>query len=839
MDKKPSSSLPRPDSAEVSDLISDTGSPRQAATTEFVQVVNCASRDIYCFFILLAVTIFSILVSIYCFTWGDIERLTRGWDFRAELCGVDELDDKAYVYFPDPQESTDIRICMAGCPAFNSRSTVCFYETDHESAIADIPCYDAKPAKPYYNRYCIPADEDDRDEVLEVLDDGMIRLSLWAGDVGRVWDVLAIGGLISFGTVLVIVTWFSIGYFIRAEVILAGVGAAGLTVILGYLMYREGYRLEDDLCDDFGPIRMYDCDYDAAVYAHIVLSSFIYLGALVILLTLILAFPKMKRGISIIRLSWRPVGSVWTILLIPIFLTILSVGISVLCLYTVIYGLSIASVETVDAEVPGGEVKTLDFDEYEKLLLIYEILVYLWVINFLSQIAYYTGAAFQIQWYFYRDSIKYFTLKVLAQASYSLGSIALGSFLIPVAQILKVIFPCFFLFRKKSVIRTITHSAYSYQIVDGTGFFKSGQRVRELLDTSKGVGLDAVRGSRYVHWINSMLVIMIAPVFVAYWLKYQDDTPSGEEEVKRITSYSVMCAVMIFPAWAIARIWYMFSHGMSNSASIAVLHEIKIGLNKVREDDELKKEMCNYLQTAISASPSGDLKSFVEKRVKGTDIEVIEEFQHPDSEEKTDNHHEKEFLSGGGLIRPVSSSGSRSSLPHSTPTLNGENIPSSKLAKEEAKSLNLSQDQHVLTEAQESFYELPKDNVVKKPAHKKSHDQLSINEAHESFHEPPKENPTDQDLVQAKFAPLVSMHEDVDKRINELKYELGSMDSLKQAYSDSHRNPLSASQFETSKPAGEKLEAEDIEGDYENPIQPEGAVPQVSNPKNSSDELEL
>lgn len=813
MDIKPVFELPKPASVEVSDLFSDTGSPRRA-TNDFSQVVNCVSRDIYCFFILLALTIFSILVSIYCFTWGDIERLTRGWDFRAELCGVNELEDKAYVYFPDPQDSTDIRICMSGCPALSSRSTICFYETDHETSIANIPCYDAKPAKPYYNRYCLPADEDDRDEVLEALDEGMIRLSMWAGDVGRIWDVLGIGGLISFGTVLIIVTWMSVGYLIRIEVILAGIGAAGLTVILGYLMYREGYRLEDDLCDDFGQIRMYDCDYDGAVYAHIVLSSFIYLGALVILLTMILTFPKMKRGISIIRLSWRPVGSVWTIMLVPIVLTILSAGVSVLCLYTVIYGLSIASVETVDAEVPGGEVKTLDFDQYEKLLLIYEILVYLWLINFLSQIAYYAGAAFQIEWYFYRDSIKYFTFKVLAKVSYSVGSIALGSFLIPIAQLLKIVFPCFFLFRKKSVIRTITHSAYSYQIVGGTGFFKSGQRVRELLDTSKGVGLDAVRGSRYVHWINSMLVIIIAPVFVAYWLKYQDDTPSGEEEVKRITSYSVMCAVMILPAWSIARIWYMFSHGMSNSLSIAVLHELKTGLNQVREDDELKREMFNYLQPVISPNELGEIRNFVEKHARGTDIEVIQEFVQPDLEVKTDNpeHNEKEFISGGGLIRPLTSSGSRSSVPHSSPTLGAENVDkhsefelSSKLVEEEQKALDKSQDQQLITEDQESFHE----------------------------------NPIDQGPVPAKFSSIVSMHEDVDKRINELKHELGSIDSLKQAYSGSHRNQYPSSQLETPKDAQNEIEAEELEGDYEHPVQPQGEVPQVSNPNNSSDKLDL
>lgn len=839
MDRKPTSEFNKQASVEVSENFSEAGTPKNQAEHDFSQVVNCASRDIYCFFIFIALTVFSILVSIYCLNWGDPHRLTRGWDFRAQLCGVDDLEDKPYVYFPDPQESTDIRLCMAGCPAFESELTVCFYETDHTTPIEGIECYDAKPAKPYYNRYCLPTDEEDRDEVLEVLDDGMIRLSLWAGDVSRIWDVLGVGGLISFGTVLIIVTWISIGFFIEAEVIIVGIGATGLTVLLGYLMYREGYRLENDLCDDFDPVEMNDCDYDGAINAHIVLSSFIYLGALVILLSLALSFRKMRRGVSIIRLSWQPVGTVWTILLIPLFLTFLAVGVSVLCLYTIIYGLSIASIEEVDADVPGGEVKILDFDKYEKILLIYEILVYLWVINFLSQISYYTAAALQIQWYFHRDQLQFFTLKVLRHALSSVGSIALGSFFIPMTQLLKIAFPCYFLFRKKSVIRTITHSAYSFQIAAGIGFFNSGKRVRELLDSSKGNTLDGVVGCRFVHWINSILVIVIAPIYVAYWLKYQDDTPSGEEEIKRITSYSMMCVVMIFPAWAISRIWYMFAHGLSNSVSIALLYELRTGLNQVKEDDDLKKQLYSILKPTISPAHSGELEVF-NLKIKGKpkleeqEIRTDTVNQHVDEDIEQENFNrvhtrENEFGSGAGVIRPVSQSGGR---PQSTAAIGQFQSmnPPQNISSDRAFESHIPNQTGILIE-EEITHRPPDAHLL----------PTIVQKQHESSEETPGQydEPMHHDPIQPDTKALESLRENAGKHKSELENGLGSIDQMQRAYMDSQRSIAPSGPPQIQEEALKEEELEDLEGDYEHPSNPEGEVPHVLNPNNSSDKLNL
>lgn len=442
-----------------SDAISDIGSPHPHQPHDFSEINSCTSRDIFCCLIFTALTSFSILLSIYFLTLGDPERLTRGWDFRGEICGLGDLSSQPYTYFPDPSESTSIRICLPGCPATTTSETVCFYDTD-SLMMHDSKCYDSYPSKPYYNRHCLPSDEEGRDDVMESFDEPMIRLAWWAGDVGRVWDVLGAGTLISIGVVIVALVWISIGTFVNALAAVTTFVLVGFTVILGYLLYKEGFRLEDDMCDDFDPVEMRDCDYDAATKAHIVLSSFIYLAALMMGLIYLLYHKVISRASFLVRNSWQPISRDKSLLIVPTILTVLSSGVAVLCLYSTVYGLSVASIEKVDVDsVPGGKVKTLDFDRYEKILIVYMIVNYVWAINFLSQICYYVCAFAEVQYFFNKEKSSCYLFSGLKHALSSLGTIALGSFLIPIAQFIKLAFPCYLLFKKRNIIRSISHSS--------------------------------------------------------------------------------------------------------------------------------------------------------------------------------------------------------------------------------------------------------------------------------------------------------------------------------------------------------------------------------------------
>jgi hypothetical protein len=810
-----------------SDNISDIGSPHPHEPRDFLEINSCTSRDIYCCLIFTALTSFSILLSIYFLTLGDPERLTRGWDFRGEICGLGDLSSQPYTYFPDPTNSTSIRLCLPGCPATTTLKTVCFYDTD-SLMMHDSKCYDSYPSKPYYNRHCLPSDEEGRDDVMESLDEAMIRLAWWAGDVGRVWDVLGAGTLISLGVVIVALVWISIGTFVKALAAVTNFILVGFTVILGYLLYKEGFRLEDDLCDDFDPVEMRDCDYDAATKAHIVLSSFIYLAALIMGLIYLLYHKVISRASFLVRNSWQPIARDKSLLIVPTILTVLSSGIAVLCLYSTVYGLSVASIEKVDVEsVPGGKVKTLDFGRYEKILIVYMIANYVWAINFLSQICYYVSAFAEVLYVFNKEKSSCYLFSGLKHALSSLGTIALGSFFIPIAQFIKLVFPCYLLFKKQNIIRSISHSSYTMQIITGVNFFRSGIRARALLDSASPDTKKAILGARLLHWFTSILAIVIAPLFVAYWLTFQDKTPTDSEETKRVTSISVMCAAVIFPAWSIAKIWYMFLHGLSNSAAIVSLYR--------SEPQSIDLSDPKASSSKVSPSYTNDLEkqNSEPKHEKGeADVENLDATMNQTSFLPQGNL-EGDAVALAGVIRPITQSG-RKPRPLS-PKHEQKEVQDTFRSRE-----NVSSTSHI-----DSYraHEEPKYSIDKQAAYPSEHMQHSKLRKQLS-----------SDFPEAKFADSESKHlsrmrDELDEREAVLKSEVSALEGVQGGYKETDQGVYSnrrmmagdPEELQRAKEVMDSLTAEgvlDMEGDYENP-KPIRDVPQVMNPSSSKEDLKL
>ena len=70
---------------------------------------------------------------------GDIERILHNYDFRGELCGVDDLSGREYAYWPDPESELDFVMCVPGCPINAVSDGICLYDIDHETEV--LPCF--------------------------------------------------------------------------------------------------------------------------------------------------------------------------------------------------------------------------------------------------------------------------------------------------------------------------------------------------------------------------------------------------------------------------------------------------------------------------------------------------------------------------------------------------------------------------------------------------------------------------------------------------------------------------------------------------------------------------
>lgn len=61
---------------------------------------------------------------------GVPDRLANGMDFRGEICGIDGLKLRPYLYYAGPVEDIQVAWCVRQCPPSSGRDT-CMYDTDH------------------------------------------------------------------------------------------------------------------------------------------------------------------------------------------------------------------------------------------------------------------------------------------------------------------------------------------------------------------------------------------------------------------------------------------------------------------------------------------------------------------------------------------------------------------------------------------------------------------------------------------------------------------------------------------------------------------------------------
>jgi hypothetical protein len=100
------------------------------------------------------------------------------------------------------------------------------------------------------------------------------------GDFYRTWDIFAVAGSCSFVLLLVylflarfnLLSGFVTGIFSFIAIIL-------FTALI-YLVYIDGYRIDDRTCADFGAVEMVDCDSDMNPYRII---SYVMIGLLFVI----------------------------------------------------------------------------------------------------------------------------------------------------------------------------------------------------------------------------------------------------------------------------------------------------------------------------------------------------------------------------------------------------------------------------------------------------------------------------------------------------------------------------------------------------------------------------
>lgn len=541
----------------------------------------------------------------YGFSCGQPGRLLHGWDFRGELCGQGELRSKPYTYFPIPDLTLDVGMCLEGCPILSTRYSVCYYDTDHVTDLLTLPCYSAYTAKPFFSRYCLPSDPAYRELVLDWLYGQQQISTRIAGDLIRGWDIVVVAGLLSLSVLLLLLLGLFTGKGLQWQGSTAVIMLGTVMGVLCYLVYEESERLESRICDTENSVVMEDCDSASISSPYQSFSYFLMVLFSLFILYLGLRLPRTLHLSPFISLTTQPMHS--SPGLLCVLLTSLTLGTCVVTylLVSILYLSSCGSVDTIETVIPGWHAKTIDFSVTTRSSVLYIVIMVTWWLSVIVTSVEYVTSYHAVTWFFSKDKRR--LNQPIKQAIWTLfryhfGSVVLNSLIVPGCRTLRncmrlVTFlisklsntarsrvttlckPCLWLYN--NFLCYLNSHTFPYQSLWGTSYFDSSKRGFYLLSRSPPQILtSAVSAETYI-WPFQLILTLSGPVFVYAWVKYTTWTPSGEPTL-HVTSVTALAGVVVVVTWFIGECFGGFMRGFiyGEAVSYAADREMFVGIQR-------------------------------------------------------------------------------------------------------------------------------------------------------------------------------------------------------------------------------------------------------------------
>ena len=541
--------------------------------------------DCYCLAVFLFLNICLWTLSGWSYHTGDPLRLRRGWDFNGDFCGVGKLQDRSYTYFPIPLLSTDVALCLPGCPATVAIESLCLYDSEGTD-MEDEGCFNAYPSKPFFNKYCLPASRAERMKVMDQLYSDDWTMTRVVGDLARGWDLLAIGALIAGGAMTLFLLALHAPVMTIPLLVISVPLLLFLFAVICFLIYEESWRVDGKLCDSFGTVVMEDCDEGdlAKGYRDLcwVMISIVAVTSIVLCYLLI---SKIKTGLRTIKalVSIRRFNPfIW---LCPLIALVLGVCFYAYFLTLLIYQVSCGDTDSVSVPVlPSLSSTTWEFTPAERILVFFDVFMVFWWLSFLAHSVEYVTGAMTWQWCEDRDTPahQHFTRTTSTLLRYHLGSVLLASLLIPTGRLFRNLFLGF-----KSVFQLchmqciccqwpyrnwfkfMTSDPLVYHSMQGNSFRHSALDSHSLIQTRDGLH-QTLNAGNVIVWLFQLVIMMISPVFVAYWILHESET-FRSEQTKEVTSVTAMAIYVLVLSWFLAQLYGGFARGLLHGSALAIL----------------------------------------------------------------------------------------------------------------------------------------------------------------------------------------------------------------------------------------------------------------------------
>jgi len=516
---------------------------------------------------------------------GDINHLTRGYDYLANTCGEGHFTDRPYVYWVNPLVDINMKLCVSSCYA-RFGEHICIYDNDgKEISGADDPrtatgCEYRVPAD-LISIYCYPQEPVSRDLVEKFLETPEQLVRSYGGDFVQSEDIIIFGIALGMVSSYVIMKMLHSKRMHMITAVLCLIGSAVTGIVMALLCLRERDTIIDERCEEGQ--KEEDCEGSLARFYY---SAFVILLIIDMLyvITLFVLAKRTRRAIQVLRMSSKAIRSVPRVMFLPFLITAGVAALALLFLYSILSGLSIANFEENKSRfiyVP--LTRSIEFDEDFFPALIYMGISFLWILLVAQGLSYFIVSLSMMRWYFDKEKVDrktgekspgYTSWSVKVAFRYHLGSIIFGSTVVFLMWPFKAV--SHFLkkrleqgYHKSRMVKLIIncagciihlHEVYlKYLSINGLAqvamfgycFFEGGTEAYYLIRRNFRK-LKNISFYQYFLMLQCRITVASFPFyFVYFWLDNQSETITGED-LQYIRS-------PMFPAFMVFALSLLFS----------------------------------------------------------------------------------------------------------------------------------------------------------------------------------------------------------------------------------------------------------------------------------------
>jgi hypothetical protein len=430
-----------------------------------------------------------------------LSLLTKEIDLRGRFCGENELADKPYKYYLQPNIELNLKICVSSCPT-ETGPDVCIYSPQGkpESNFCYVQmatlrrgsvCYPLEPSmrKRFYNN-------------TQTVNNILFQV---VRDIFLSKDSFLLEGFVGILIFLLFFRLLRVERCIQSVVWVPSISVFLVLIGLGVMSRSQYFKTIDEKC--LFEIDRYNCGKPFSLI-YLICSYSLFGLSVIWLIFLGLMFNKMELIVALIKEMTNFTDTFWKLEWVPFLAIIPSFAYSMIIVYSLAMCFGVATLTMVPAEyIQGGKTKEMVYNSNTIYYIFIPICWFYWVIlrtgvNLCRYIVAYTLS----KWYFAKKkhSIRLeFTKAISAIFSFHLGTVIYISlveiFFMPVKSVFRfivlkilrgdsffkkllqcILYPCILIHFKIS--RFIDPRSLVLAAVFSTGYSASAQKAYFLLE---------------------------------------------------------------------------------------------------------------------------------------------------------------------------------------------------------------------------------------------------------------------------------------------------------------------------------------------------------------------